>query len=189
MGTRMGDSVVLITGGPGSGKSSAVEALGTRLEVDGVRYGAIETELLGWGWPWLSLEESLAQLRAIIALQREAGRSLFLIVATTETEAELQGVLEAAQADRSLVICLAAPPEIAAHRVADREPDSWPGKAALVEHARERAAEIPRLPGIDRVLSTERRSAIDVAAEIHAVMRASWPEVFVNRPRKQTGSP
>lgn len=181
----MSGGVVLITGGPGCGKSSVAEALGTRLEVAGVRYGAIETEQLAWGWPWLALEESLAQLRAILALQREAGRGLFLIVATTETEAELHGVLDAAQADRSLVICLTAPPELAAQRVADREPDSWPGKPALVEHARELAEAIPRLPGIDLVLSTGGREADDVAAEAQAVMRQRWPELFVDESGRQ----
>jgi hypothetical protein len=45
------------------------------------------------------------------------------------------------------VICLSAPPDVAAQRVSAREPDSWPGKAALIKHARKLAREIPCLPG------------------------------------------
>lgn len=174
----MSGGVVLITGGPGTGKSSVASALGTLLEVDEVRYGAIETEQLAWGWPWLSLEESLAQLEAIVTLQRQGGRDLFLIVATTETQAELGGVLDAARASRRLVVCLTAPAELAAQRVFEREPDSWPGKAALVEHARELAVTIPGLPGIDAVLSTDGRAASDVAGEVLGLMRGRWPERF-----------
>jgi predicted kinase len=166
----MSIDALLITGGPGSGKSSVAGALGTLLEVEGVRYGAIETELLAWGWPWLTLEDSLPQLRSLVALQREAGRELFLIIATTETEAQLRGVLDAVQASRIHVVCLSAPAELAAQRVADREPDSWPGKAALVEHARQLADVIPALSGIDHVLSTRDRSAPQVAAELRELM-------------------
>lgn len=166
----MSVDALLVVGGPGSGKSSVASALGTLLEVEGVRYGAIETELLAWAWPWLSLEDSLPQLRSLVALQREAGRELFLIIATTETEADLRGVLDAVPANRVLVICLSAPADLAAQRVADREPDTWPGKAGLVEHARHLADVIPALSGIDHVLSTRDRAAPEVAAEVRELM-------------------
>ncbi|MGA8335221.1 MAG: hypothetical protein WB761_10785, partial [Solirubrobacteraceae bacterium] len=63
-----------------------------------------------------------------------------------------------------LVVCLAASTDIAAERVAAREPDSWPGKAALVDHARTLAQQIPAIPGLDLVISTVDRAAADVAA-------------------------
>lgn len=69
------------------------------------------------------------------------------------------------------VVCLAASPDIAAERVAAREPDSWPGKAALVDHARTLAQQIPAIPGLDLVISTVDRAADDVAAEIR---QAPW---------------
>ena len=45
---------MILTGAPGSGKTSVLDALCTRLEIDGVRFGAFETEQLARGWPWLN---------------------------------------------------------------------------------------------------------------------------------------
>jgi hypothetical protein len=95
-----------------------------------------------------------------------------LLSATTETEAELRAVLAAVAASRCLVVCLAAEPATVAARVAAREPDSWSGKARLVEHARELAEVIPALAGIDLVLSTEGEAAGDVARRVRDAMAA-----------------
>jgi predicted ATPase len=40
---------VVITGAPGSGKSSVLDALATRLEIEGVAHGVIESEQLAEG--------------------------------------------------------------------------------------------------------------------------------------------
>jgi chloramphenicol 3-O-phosphotransferase len=106
----------------------------------------------------------------VLAIQRAAGRRLFLIVATTETEQQLHGVLDAARADRSLVIALRAPAEVLAERLERREPDGWPGKLSLIAHARALAEAIPRLPGVDAVIDTTQRAPEEVAAEIHGEM-------------------
>lgn len=161
---------LILTGAPGSGKSEVLDALSTLLEIDRVRFGAIETEQLARGWPWLSLTQSLRQLSAVVEAQREAGRELLLVVATTEDELELREVVDTVGADAVVVVCLSAPPELVAARVADREPDWWPGKAGLIEHARELADVIPSIPGIDFVLGTVQRGAPDVAAEIKALL-------------------
>jgi hypothetical protein len=83
-----------LAGSPGSGKSSVLDALSTLLEIDATVFAALESEQLARGWPWLAITESLPQLAAVTALQRAAGRDLFLVVATTETSLELQGVIE-----------------------------------------------------------------------------------------------
>jgi hypothetical protein len=57
-------------------------------------------------------------------------------------------------------VCVTAPPDIAAARVAAREPDDWPGKAELVTHAARLALVIPHLKGVDGVISS-----IDLGAE------------------------
>jgi ABC-type cobalamin transport system ATPase subunit len=64
---------LILTGPPGAGKSSVLEALTTLLEVDGVEYSALEFEQLAWGSPWLSTQQTLPQLRAVMALQRDVG--------------------------------------------------------------------------------------------------------------------
>ena len=161
---------LILTGAPGSGKSSVLDALSTLLETDGVRFGAIETELLARGWPWLTPREFVPQLATVISSQRQVGRDTFLVVATTETESELRAVIEAVGDSRVVVICLSAPPDVAARRVAEREPDAWPGKTALIEHAGKLAQEIPYLPSIDLVLPTAERPAVEVAAEVKEIL-------------------
>ncbi len=157
---------MILTGAPGSGKSAVVDALSTALEVERVPFGAIECEQLARGFPWLSPAGWLPQLAAVIALQSQAGRETFLIVVTAEDEQQLRAVIEAVAAERRLVGCLTAPADVVATRVATKEPDSWPGKQPLIDHACHLAGTIPMIPGIDLVISTVDRSAEDVAGEL-----------------------
>lgn len=163
--------VVVVTGAPGAGKTSVLEALTTLLELEGLEHGAIESEELSRGFPPLGAEAWLAQLAAVLAAQREAGRPLLLIVATTEDEAQLRGVLAAARGERSLVVCLSAPAAELAARLERREPDRWPGKTGLIAHARALAATIPALARVDLAIDTTGRDAEDVAREVLAAMR------------------
>lgn len=165
----MSGALILI-GGPGSGKSSVLDALSTMLEIDQVRFGAIETEQLARGWPWLNAAQWIPQLEAVIELQRRAGRQTFLVAATPETEQELRAVVDAVGVEQVVIVCLSAPADLAAGRVAEREPDSWPGKLPLVEHARKLAREIQSLGGIDLVLSTVDQQAAEVATEVKRLL-------------------
>jgi chloramphenicol 3-O-phosphotransferase len=157
---------LVLTGAPGSGKSSVLQALGTELELRGVEYGAIESEQLAWGSPWLAPAQWLPQLAAVLRLQVDAGRRLLLVAATTETTAELRGVVEATGADQVLVVCLRARPATVGARIDRREPDRWPGKRGLIEHARGLAEAIPVIDGIDHVIGTDDARAEDVARRI-----------------------
>jgi hypothetical protein len=108
----------------------------------------------------------------VVELQRRAGRQIFLVVATTENEQELRAVVNAVGAQPVLIVCLSAPPDLAARRVAEREPDSWRGKLPLVEHARKLAEDIPSVPGIDVVLPTAERQAAEVATDVKNLLSA-----------------
>jgi chloramphenicol 3-O-phosphotransferase len=161
-------TAIVITGAPGSGKSSVAQAFTTLLDNAGVAHGAIESEQLAWGTPWLPDAAVHEQLAAVVRLQRGYGRRLFVVVATTETQQDLEALLAAIGASRSLVVALRAPGAVCAARVLAREPERWAGREALAEHARELAEVIPGLPGVDLVLDTDARSADDVAAELYA---------------------
>jgi cytidylate kinase len=165
-------AVLLLTGAPGTGKSSTLDALATLLEIDGVEYGAIEAEQLAWGSPWLPVTDAAQQLDAVLVLQRQAGRRLFLIAAGLYTSEELRTVIAAVRAEVLLVVCLAAGAETAAVRIADRESDNWPGKADLIARARALANVAPKVEGIDLVIDTEAANVEHVAAQIRDAMKA-----------------
>ena len=162
----MSSTAVVITGAPGAGKSSVLERLATLLEIEGIAFGALESEQLGWGSPWLDEGPWLAQLAAVMRLQRDAGRSLFLIAATTETRQQLAAVHEAIAAERRLSVLLEASPDVVARRVSAREPDSWPGKQPLIAHARRLATGMAALRGIDVRLNTDQGDVTEVATAV-----------------------
>jgi chloramphenicol 3-O-phosphotransferase len=163
-------SALILTGAPGAGKSSVLEELATLHDIEDIDHGAIEAESLSLGRPLLPTSSWAAQLAAVLALQREAGRRRFLITATCATAAELAAVKATTAAQLLLVVCLRASPATVAARIDAREPDRWPGKAPLVARARRFAVLTPLLPGVDFVIDTEQRSAEGVAAEILDLM-------------------
>jgi energy-coupling factor transporter ATP-binding protein EcfA2 len=160
------DAAVLITGAPGAGKSAVLEAVSGVLSERGVPHGCFEREQLEWGEPWLAPEDALPALAALCGALREAGRTTFVVTATIETAAELQATLRAIGAARSIVVALDVAGDVAAERVAAREPEWWEGRDRLVAHARELAARVPGLPGVDVVVSNEGRDARATAVAI-----------------------
>ena len=164
-------AALLLTGAPGAGKSAVLDALGTLLETDGIGHGAIESEELTRGFPPLANADLIEQLGAALAVQRRAGRELFLVAFTAESGTEIRAVAGAAAAERTLVVCLRAPAEVLAARLQEREPDRWPGKAGLIAHARTLAGAVPALDGIDLVLDTDGCDAEQVARTLLAALR------------------
>jgi hypothetical protein len=68
-------------------------------------------------------------------------------------------------------VLLVAPGDVVAARIEAREPDAWPGKQALIEHARDLASSIQELDGIDIRISTENRQPTEVAVELRGKLR------------------
>ena len=159
-------AAIVITGAPGAGKSSVAQAFTTLLDNAGIEHGAIESEQLAWGTPWLEEAQMREQLAAVLALQRGYGRRLSVVVATTETADDLGALVAAIGAERTLVVALRAPGDVCAARVLEREPERWAARESLAEHARELASVIPALPRVDLVLDTAGRSAEAVADEL-----------------------
>jgi broad-specificity NMP kinase len=162
---------IVLTGSPGSGKSSVLHALAGLLDNDQVPHAALESEQLAWGYPWLPEEQAYAVLAEVCRVQRGLGRRLFLVAATTETDEHIAGLLAAIAPDHHTVVCLEATPATAARRVHEREPADWHGRDELVEAARRLATRVPSLQGIDLHVSTEGRAPRDVAREIRDKLR------------------
>jgi chloramphenicol 3-O-phosphotransferase len=163
-------AAVVITGAPGAGKSAVIEALSDVLAEADVEHAAFECEQLARGHPWLSFLATLPQLHEVLNGQRRAGRALFLVTATIETDAELEALIRAVEPDLALVVALRVMPETAARRVLHREPAHWEGRDALAEHAGRLAVTVPRLRGIDFILDTDHAVPRDVAHHIYGRM-------------------
>jgi len=160
---------IVITGAPGAGKSTVLDAYTGLLDNDRVPFAAFETEQFAWGYPWLDEEDAYAVVAVAVSALKARGRERFVVSATTETDAHIEALRAALATDRTTVICLTAAPETTARRVLEREPPEWLGRDELAAHSRVLAEQIPALRGVDLHVSTDGRAARDVAAEIRAL--------------------
>jgi broad-specificity NMP kinase len=158
---------VLITGPPGSGKTSVLTALSDALSDDDVPHGVLEAEAVAWTSPGLDDDARRRHVRVNAALLRKARPQLLLVGDTIESEDELAALREAVAAEVCFVVRLHAEPETLAERIIAREPPHWSGLAELVEHART----MPPVAGADLELSTEGETAAAVAARIRETAR------------------
>lgn len=94
------------------------------------------------------------QLQAVVELQRQAGRTTFLVVATTETDEELAAVVDAIAPDQVATVLLTAPADVLTARIDAREHNIWPGSQRLMSLVRHLAVSMPRLAGIDVRVAT-----------------------------------
>jgi GTPase SAR1 family protein len=159
---------VVLTGPPGAGKTSVLTALCDALSDDDIPHAAVEVEALVWTHPAVSDEQRWRHLHTACALYREAGHRLLLVADTIETDDDLAALRRAAGADEYLVVRLEAQPATLVERIIAREPPSWSGLTALVEHAQELARSMPALEGVDLVASTDGQQPVDLAAGIRA---------------------
>jgi broad-specificity NMP kinase len=159
---------IVITGAPGAGKSTVLEAYTGLLDNDRVPFAAFESEQFAWGYPWLEEETAYAVVAVAVEALKARGRELFVVSATTETDAHIDALRAALAADETTVVCLTAAPETTSRRVFEREPPEWLGRDELVAHSAVLATRIPALRGIDLHVSTDGRDARDVAAEIRS---------------------
>lgn len=167
----------MLTGPPGVGKTSVLTALVDALSDDDVAHAAVEVEALRWAHPTLNEAQEMRHLRALCVAYRGYGHRLLLIAQTIETDHDLAQLLAAIDVEEHLLVRLEAPPATVTQRILQREPESWSGRARLVEHARDLAASMTALNGVGLVLSTDGQQPDAVAQRI----RAACPDQL--RPR------
>ena len=157
---------LVLTGPPGAGKSSVLEALSDALVDDDIPHATVETEALTATHPPLDDAQWLAHIEAACRLHREQGQRLLLVATTVESHADLRGVLDAVGAREHVVVRLEAEPETLARRIVEREPEGWSGLDQLVAASARLGPVIGGLDGIDLALTTEAARPSEVAARI-----------------------
>lgn len=165
---------LVLTGPPGAGKTSVLEALSDQLVDDDVHHATVETEALTATHPALGDEQWLAHVTASCRLHRAQGQRLLLIAATVESNADLRGLLVAVGADAHAVVRLEAEPATLARRITEREPEGWSGLDELVAASARLTPVIAGLDGIAHALSTEGQRPQVVAERI----RDAFPELL-----------
>jgi hypothetical protein len=90
------------------------------------------------------------------------------VAQTLETDDDVAQLLAAVGAEDVFLVRLEAHPDALVERIVGREPASWSGLRALVDHAQELAASMPELAGVDLVLTTDDQRPEDVAARVRA---------------------
>jgi hypothetical protein len=143
-------------------------ALSDALSDDDIAHATVEVEALVWAHPALTDEQWSQHVRLVCELYRNAGHELLLVAQTLESGDDVAQLLAAVRADNVFLVRLEAHPDALAERIVAREPASWSGLRALVDHARELAASMPNLLGVDLVLSTNNQRPEDVAARLRS---------------------
>ena len=157
---------VVVTGPPGSGKTSVLTALQNVLADDGIRHAVIEVEALAWAYPPLTDEQSFRHLASVRAMYADAGFDLIVCGATVTSDGHLSALLQALAPNERLVVRLDANAATLRQRIVDREPPEWSGLPQLVEATEEIARASRLLQDVDMTCSTEGASPIDVAERI-----------------------
>jgi ABC-type branched-subunit amino acid transport system ATPase component len=157
---------VVLTGPPGAGKTSVLEALSDALTADDVGHATVEVEALTSAHPPLDDEQWVMPVAAICGLYRRLGYDLLLVTATVESAEDLRAVVAAVGADAHAAVRLEAEPETLRKRIIEREPETFTELDQLVAASARLSGVIAGVPGIALALSTEGRRPAQVAADI-----------------------
>lgn len=157
---------LVLTGPPGAGKTSVLEALSDALTADDVRHATVEVEALTSAHPPLHDDQWAMPVAAICGLYRRFGYHLLLVTATVESAEDLRVVVAAVGADAHAVVRLEAEPETLRQRIIEREPETFSELDQLVAASARLSRVIASLQAITLALSTEGRRPAEVAADI-----------------------
>lgn len=173
--------VVVVTGPPGSGKSSVTTLLHDRLGEQGIANALVEVDELERSHPPLPLSVTMRNLEALVDSYREVGDPLLFVTATIEDADYREQLFDAVGRSPVLTVRLEAPTDTLLARIADREPATWHGLPGLLESASSLAESMKTLAGVDLVIETDSCDpGVAVAALQAELVRRRFPVVAEN---------
>jgi predicted kinase len=162
--------LVLISGAPGAGKSTALTALSDALADADVRHATFEFDALVRSHPPLVANHAFEHVGMLAAAYREKRYPLLLMSATLESRWYYQALVGAIGADSAFLVRLEADPATLERRVREREPAGWSGLERVLSSCAPLAATHAKLEDVDLAISTETASPDHVAAQIRAAI-------------------
>lgn len=158
--------VVLVTGPPGSGKTTTLTALLDALAEDEVPHAGVDVDELSWSYPFPDLAQRCEHLLAWRNAHASAGANLLVVAEVIESPTHLARVLDLLGADDHLLVALQAAPATLRTRIIEREPDGWFGLDHLLDEMERVAAQPPG--DVHLTFDTTRSSAASIARAIRS---------------------
>lgn len=156
---------LLITGPPGSGKSTTLEALSDRLHDQDIAHACLDADAPSWAHPAVSPEAQTRHIAALSRLYRAEGYDLLVVAAPIASATERDVLIHALAADGCFVVRLDASNETLRDRIVAREPVGWSQLGRLLERAGEMSTGMAALDA-DLVLDTTGIGPAAAAARI-----------------------
>ncbi|MGL6279962.1 MAG: AAA family ATPase [Gaiella sp.] len=157
---------VLVTGPPGSGKTTTLTALSDALVEDGIYHACVDVDEIAWAYPFPDLVQRCEHLRAWRESHARAGATLVVVAEVIGSASQLDDVLAALGADDHLLVRLDASAATLRARIVAREPDGWLGLDRLLAEATRLQASMASLDLADLVLDTERSTVAAVTESV-----------------------
>ena len=164
-------NALVITGPPGSGKSTTLEALSDLLHDQDVAHACLEVDALTWAHPPISAEAGARHVAALCSLYRDEGYDLLLVAGPLATPGQRAALLDAVGADELFVVRLDASEETLRARIVAREPAGWSQLGRLLERAREMR---PAMASVNADLALDTARLDPSAAALEIAEQCPW---------------